>query len=56
MLASVESETQVVMPLPGPEASGDELFRMISYPSFDRSDPVLEPAPGLDQNTKVSWR
>ena len=28
MLASVESETQVVMPLPGPEASGDELFRM----------------------------
>ena len=28
MLASVESEAPATMPLPGPDTSGDELFRM----------------------------
>ena len=28
MLASVESEAPATMPLPGPDSSGDELFRM----------------------------
>jgi hypothetical protein len=28
MLASVEIEAPATMPLPGPDSSGDELFRM----------------------------
>lgn len=28
MLASVESEAPATMPLPGPDSSGDDLFRM----------------------------
>ncbi|HRD46195.1 MAG TPA: sel1 repeat family protein [Caulobacter sp.] len=28
MLASIESEAPATIPLPGPESSGDELFRM----------------------------